>query len=101
MMIDCHAHFVPSSLLEAVRTQAAAFPSLRLVEDGAAFGFSFGGGKPTRPVCRHEATPQASLRAAAIMSPSCAILIGRLFTAIPSGRIASLIALAIAAGAPR
>src|SRR5262249_16333540 len=40
-------------------------------------------------------------RAAAIMSPSCAILIGRLFTAIPSGRTASLTALAIAAGAPR
>src|SRR5262249_18973384 len=40
-------------------------------------------------------------RAAAIMSPSCASLIGRLFTTIPSGRTASLTALAIAAGAPR
>jgi hypothetical protein len=40
-------------------------------------------------------------RAAAIMSASCAILIGRLFTTIPSGRTASLTALAIAAGAPR
>src|SRR5262249_6324658 len=40
-------------------------------------------------------------RAAAIMSPSCAILIGGLFTTIPSGRTASLTALAIAAGAPR
>src|SRR5262252_3002185 len=40
-------------------------------------------------------------RAAAIMSPSCASLIGRLFTTIPSGRSASLTALAIAAGAPR
>jgi hypothetical protein len=40
-------------------------------------------------------------RAAAIMSPSCASLIGTLFTAIPSGRTASLTALAIAAGAPR
>ena len=39
--------------------------------------------------------------AAAIMSPSCAILIGRLLTTIPSGRTASLTALAIAAGAPR
>src|SRR6516225_12160114 len=36
-------------------------------------------------------------RAAAIMSPSCASLIGRLFTTIPSGRTASLPALAIAA----
>ena len=52
MTIDCHAHFVPPSLLEAVRAQAGTFPSLRLVEDGAAFGFSFGGGKPTRPVSK-------------------------------------------------
>jgi aminocarboxymuconate-semialdehyde decarboxylase len=52
MTIDCHAHFVPPSLLEAVRAQAGTFPSLRLVEDGAAFGFSFSGGKPTRPVSK-------------------------------------------------
>ena len=52
MTIDCHAHFVPPSLLEAVRAQAATFPSLRLAEDGAAFGFSFSGGKPTRPVSK-------------------------------------------------
>ena len=52
MMIDCHAHFVPPSLLDAVRREAGAFPSLRLVEDGASFGFSFSGGKPTRPVSK-------------------------------------------------
>jgi hypothetical protein len=40
-------------------------------------------------------------RSAAIMSASCVILIGSLFTTIPSGRSASLTALAIAAGAPR
>jgi hypothetical protein len=45
-----------------------------------------------------EARPS---RAAAIMSTSCAILIGRLFTTIPSGCSASLTALAMAAGAPR
>jgi len=52
MVIDCHAHFVPPSLLDAVRQQAGAFPSLRLVEDGTSFGFSFAGGKPTRPVSK-------------------------------------------------
>src|SRR5262249_4984267 len=52
MMIDCHAHFVPPSLLDAVRAQAGQFPSLRLVADGVAFGFSFSGGKPTRPVSK-------------------------------------------------
>jgi aminocarboxymuconate-semialdehyde decarboxylase len=44
MVIDCHAHFVPPSLLDAVRAQATSFPALRLVPDGASFGFSFSGG---------------------------------------------------------
>ena len=52
MIIDCHAHLVPASLLEAVRKEAGKFPSLRLIEDGASFGFSFAGGKPTRPVAK-------------------------------------------------
>ena len=50
MIIDCHAHLVPPSLLDAIRTQAASFPSIRLIEDGGSLGFSFAGGKPTRPV---------------------------------------------------
>jgi aminocarboxymuconate-semialdehyde decarboxylase len=52
MIIDCHAHLVPPSLLEAIRAKANEFPSLRLVEDGPSFGFSFAGGKPTRPVSK-------------------------------------------------
>ena len=53
MVIDCHAHFVPAeSARRDSRRQAASFPSLRLVEDGASFGFSFSGGKPTRPVSK-------------------------------------------------
>jgi aminocarboxymuconate-semialdehyde decarboxylase len=51
-LIDCHAHFVPPSLLDAVRREAGSFPSLRLVEDGPGFGFAFSGGKPTRPVSK-------------------------------------------------
>jgi aminocarboxymuconate-semialdehyde decarboxylase len=51
-LIDCHAHFVPPSLLDAARREAASFPHLRLVEEGPGFGFSFGGGKPTRPVSK-------------------------------------------------
>ncbi|MDJ0391112.1 amidohydrolase family protein [Roseomonas sp. E05] len=50
MIIDCHAHLVPPPLLEEVRGRAAEFPSLRLVESGPGFGFSFAGSKPTRPV---------------------------------------------------
>ena len=52
MIIDCHAHLVPPSLIEAVRAKSASFPALRLVDDGAAFGFSFAGSKPTRPVSK-------------------------------------------------
>src|SRR5262245_40954182 len=52
MIIDCHSHLVPASLLEAVRKEAASFPSRRLSEDAGSVGFSFAGGKPTRPVAK-------------------------------------------------
>lgn len=52
MIIDCHAHLVPPSLLDAIRSQAANFPSIRLIEEGGSLGFSFAGGKPTRPVSK-------------------------------------------------
>ena len=43
MIIDCHAHLVPPSLLEAIRGQASSFPSIRLIEDGGGLGFAFSG----------------------------------------------------------
>jgi aminocarboxymuconate-semialdehyde decarboxylase len=52
MIIDCHAHLVPPSLLEAIRAQKDSFPSIRVIEDGGSLGFSFAGGKPTRPVSK-------------------------------------------------
>ena len=53
MIIDCHAHYVPPALLEEIRGGAAAFPSVKLVGTEAGdFGFSFAGGKPTRPVAK-------------------------------------------------
>ena len=52
MIIDCHSHFVPATLLEAIRKEAGSFPSLRLIEDGGSIGFAFAGGKPTRPVAK-------------------------------------------------
>jgi aminocarboxymuconate-semialdehyde decarboxylase len=52
MIIDCHAHLVPPSLLDAIRAISNNFPSVKLVGDGRDFGFSFGGGKPTRPVSK-------------------------------------------------
>src|ERR1700759_3752097 len=52
MIIDCHAHLVPPSLLDAIRAQAAHFPSIRLIEEGGSLGFCFAGGKPTRRVSK-------------------------------------------------
>ncbi|HWW48506.1 MAG TPA: amidohydrolase family protein [Xanthobacteraceae bacterium] len=52
MIIDCHAHLVPPALLDAIRAQAADFPSVRLIEQDGSLGFSFAGGKPTRPVSK-------------------------------------------------
>src|SRR3954464_15924089 len=52
MIIDCHAHLVPPSLLEDIKSQAAKFRSVRVTEGGASLGFSFAGGKPTRPVSK-------------------------------------------------
>jgi len=56
MIIDCHGHLVPAPLLDAIRAQRAAFPSVRLIEEAdspsgaGSLGFGFAGSKPTRPV---------------------------------------------------
>lgn len=52
MIIDCHGHIVPPALLTEVRGRAAEFPSIKLIDQGDGFGFSFAGGKPTRPVSK-------------------------------------------------
>jgi aminocarboxymuconate-semialdehyde decarboxylase len=62
MIIDCHAHLVPPSMLDAIRTQASHFPSIRLIEDGGSLGFSFAGGKPTRPVSKPLSDMPARLK---------------------------------------
>src|SRR6201991_4101709 len=62
MIIDCHAHLVPPSLLDAIRAQAAQFPSVRLIEDSGSLGFSFASGKPTRPVSKPLSDMPARLK---------------------------------------
>lgn len=53
MIIDCHAHLVPPSLLEAIRERASDFPSVKVIEQDAGNpAFSFAGNKPTRPVAK-------------------------------------------------
>ncbi|MGA0310013.1 MAG: amidohydrolase family protein [Candidatus Puniceispirillaceae bacterium] len=53
MIIDSHAHIIPHSLLAAIEDRASEFASLSLAhDDTGSFGFSFAGGKPTRPASR-------------------------------------------------
>ena len=52
LIIDSHAHLVPPALLEAIRSEAARFPSVRAIEDHGSLAFSFAGAKPTRPVSK-------------------------------------------------
>jgi aminocarboxymuconate-semialdehyde decarboxylase len=52
LIIDSHAHLVPPSLLEAIRTEGGRFPSLRAIEQDGSLAFSFAGAKPTRPVSK-------------------------------------------------
>jgi aminocarboxymuconate-semialdehyde decarboxylase len=49
MIIDTHAHVVPGTLLETLRSERRLFPSVRL-HDGAAPRIEFAGGGPGRPI---------------------------------------------------
>jgi len=50
MIIDTHAHVVPGSMLEALRSERRLFPSVRLHAEGAAPRLAFAGGAPGRPI---------------------------------------------------
>jgi aminocarboxymuconate-semialdehyde decarboxylase len=52
MIIDAHGHFVPLSLQDAIRSKAASFPSVKIIEEAGSIGFSFMGNKPTRPISK-------------------------------------------------
>lgn len=49
MIIDTHAHVVPATMLEALRSQPRLFPSIRM-HDGETPRMEFGGGGPGRPI---------------------------------------------------
>ncbi len=50
MIIDTHAHVVPKSLIDALRSEKRLFPSVRLDSAGAAPRLAFAGGAPGRPI---------------------------------------------------
>lgn len=52
MIIDSHAHLVPTDLLDTIRKSQSRFPSVRLIEEGGGLAFAFASGKPTRPVSK-------------------------------------------------
>lgn len=50
MIVDVHAHYLPSLLFERFEGAAAAFPGVRLLKEGAAARLQFAGAEPTRPI---------------------------------------------------
>ncbi len=52
MIIDCHAHLIPQSLMDEVKKDAARFPSVKLNPAGESMGFQFASSKPTRPAMK-------------------------------------------------
>ena len=52
MIVDCHAHLIPPTLMDQVRKDAARFPSVKLNPAGESLGFQFASSKPTRPAMK-------------------------------------------------
>ena len=50
MIVDTHAHFVPASLLEALKSERRLFPSVKVLAEGTGTRLAFAGGEATRPV---------------------------------------------------
>ncbi|HEX3861586.1 MAG TPA: amidohydrolase family protein [Stellaceae bacterium] len=50
MIIDTHAHVVPATLLDAMRSEKRLFPSVRLHDGGPAPRMEFAAGGPGRPI---------------------------------------------------
>ncbi len=50
MIIDTHAHFVPQTMLNAVVSGKATFPSIEVLKDDNGYRLAFMGKAPTRPI---------------------------------------------------
>ena len=50
MIIDTHAHVVPGSLIETLRSERRLFPSVRLLREAGSVRMAFAGEAPTRPI---------------------------------------------------
>ena len=52
MIVDCHAHLIPQTLLEQAKKDAAHFPNVKLNPAGDSLGFQFATSKATRPAMK-------------------------------------------------
>jgi aminocarboxymuconate-semialdehyde decarboxylase len=50
VIIDTHAHVVPGTMLDALRSEVRLFPSVRLHAETGAPRLAFAGGAPGRPI---------------------------------------------------
>jgi len=51
MIIDAHAHYVPSSIIETLQSGSLRqFPSIKMAVEGEAVRFAFAGNEPKRPI---------------------------------------------------
>ncbi len=52
MIVDCHAHLIPQSLMEQAQKDAGKFPNVKLNPAGESLGFQFASSKATRPAMK-------------------------------------------------
>ena len=50
MIIDTHAHVVPGSLIETLRTERRLFPSVWRLPNASTIRMAFAGETPARPI---------------------------------------------------
>ncbi len=50
MIVDTHAHFLPQSILDALKNNPSQFPSIECMSDGDTWKLGFDGGALTRPI---------------------------------------------------
>jgi len=60
MIIDTHAHVVPGSLIETLRTERRLFPSVRRLPNASTIRMAFAGETPARPIAPRLPAPRTT-----------------------------------------
>ena len=60
MIIDTHAHVVPGSLIETLRSERRLFPSVRLLAEAGSARMAFAGETPARPIAPRLPAPRTT-----------------------------------------